>query len=185
MEVYRWLSWACSGTTRGRGNRPFDAVLLRRDGGNREVPPGGWAAPEDHERVLRAVIRAAWPHRGPAWPAFLEGGAVLRITNADANNWLPRALHNALTHWRYNPSPHTSDGAGDGRAPSAEAMGARGLEGDSAAGRPPRRSRAPRPTHPPPYGAVEGRAPPPVGGGTEAASARGGPLPRSPLPADR
>ena len=36
------------------------------------------------------------------------GGAVLRITDADANNWLPRALRNALTHWRYrqrNPPP--------------------------------------------------------------------------------
>ena len=71
-------------------------------------PWGGWAAPEDHERVLRSVIRAAWPDRGPTWPAFLEGGAVLRITDADANNWLPRALRSALAHWRYrrrNPPP--------------------------------------------------------------------------------
>ena len=96
------------GATRGMRNRPFDAVLLRRDGGKREVPPGGWAAPEDHERVLRSVIRAAWPDRGPTWPAFLEGGAVLGITDADANNWLPRALRSVLTHWRYrrrNPRP--------------------------------------------------------------------------------
>ena len=97
VEVYGWLSWACSGTTRGMRNRPFDAVLLRRDGGNQEVPPGGWAAPEDHKRVLGAAIRAAWPDREPTRPAFLEGGAVLRITDADANNWLPRALRNALT----------------------------------------------------------------------------------------
>ena len=72
------------------------------------VPPGGWAAPQDHERVLRSVIRAAWPDREPTWPAFLEGGAVLRITDADANNWLPRALRSALAHWRYrrrNPPP--------------------------------------------------------------------------------
>ena len=71
-------------------------------------PQGGWAAPEDHERVLRSVIRAAWPDREPTWPAFLEGGAVLRITDADANNWLPRALRSALAHWRYrrrNPLP--------------------------------------------------------------------------------
>ena len=40
-EVYGWLCWANQGTTRGLKNRPFDAVLLRRDGGNREVPPGG------------------------------------------------------------------------------------------------------------------------------------------------
>ena len=107
-EVYRWLCWANQGTSKGLRNRPFDAVLLRRDGGNRAVPPGGWAAPEDHERVLRSVIRAAWPDREPTWPAFLEGGAVLRITDADGNNWLPRALCSALAHWRYrrhNPPP--------------------------------------------------------------------------------
>ena len=96
--VYGWLSWANQGTTRGMRNPPFDAVLLWRDGGNREVPPGGWAAPEDHERVLRSVIGAAWPDRGPSWPASLEGGAVLRITDTDANNWLPRALRSALAH---------------------------------------------------------------------------------------
>ena len=70
-------------------------------GGTEETetyPQGGWAAPEDHERVLRSVIRAAWPDRGPTWPAFLEGGAVLGITDADANNWLPRALRSALAH---------------------------------------------------------------------------------------
>ena len=107
-EVYGWLCWANQGTSRRSRNRPFDAVLLRRDGGNREAPPGGWAAPEDHERVLRSVIRAAWPDREPTWPAFLEGGAVLRITGADANNWLPQALRSALAHWRYrrhNPRP--------------------------------------------------------------------------------
>ena len=107
-EVYGWLCWANQGTTRGLRNRPFDAVLLRRDGGNREVPPGGWAARDDHERVLRSVIRAAWPDREPTWPAFLEGGAVLRITDADANSWLPQTLRSALAHWRYrrrNPLP--------------------------------------------------------------------------------
>ena len=75
---------------------------------NREVPPGGWAAPENHERVLSSVIRAAWPDRGLSWPAFLEEGAVLRIMDADANNCLPRALRSALAHWRYrrrNPPP--------------------------------------------------------------------------------
>ena len=84
-------------------------------GGTEETeryPRGGWAAPEDHKRVLRSVIRAAWPDREPTWPAFLEGvnsgGAVLRITDANANNWLPRALRSALAHWRYrrrNPPP--------------------------------------------------------------------------------
>ena len=93
----------------GLRNRPFDAVLLWRDGKNREVPPGGWAAPEDHGRVLRSVILVAWPDRGPTWPAFLEGRTVLRITDADANNWLPRALRSALAHWhsrrRNTPPP--------------------------------------------------------------------------------
>ena len=42
----------------------------RKPGGT----PGGWAAPKDNQRVLRSVIRAAWPNRGPTWPAFLEGG---------------------------------------------------------------------------------------------------------------
>ena len=89
MEVYGWLSWATSGTTRGLRNRPFEAVLLRRDGGNREVPTGGGLAREEHGRVLRAVIRAGWPDRWPQWPAFLDGGEVLRVTDAEANVWLP------------------------------------------------------------------------------------------------
>ena len=101
VEVYGWLSWACSRTIRGMKNRPFNAVLFRREAGNRGVPPGGLATPEDHERVLRAVIRAGWPDREPTWPAFLEWAAVLRVTEAEANNWLPRALNTALTHWRY------------------------------------------------------------------------------------
>ena len=42
------------------------------------------------------MIRAAWPDRGPTWPVFQEGGAVLRIADADTNNWLPRALRSAL-----------------------------------------------------------------------------------------
>ena len=44
-EVYGWSCWANQGTTRGLTNRPFDAVLLRRDGGNRLVPPGGVGSP--------------------------------------------------------------------------------------------------------------------------------------------
>ena len=97
VEVYGWLGWASSGTTRGMRNRPFDAVILRRDGGSQEVPPGAWVAQEDHEGVLRAVIQAGWPDREPTWPSFLNGGAVLRVTDAEANN----TLRTALTHWRY------------------------------------------------------------------------------------
>ena len=96
------------------GNHQEDeepALRCRAPPEGREEPggtPGGWAAPEDHERVLRAVIWAAWADREPTWPAFLEGGAVLRIRDADANHWVPQALSNALTHWRYrqrNPPP--------------------------------------------------------------------------------
>ena len=53
VEVYGWLSFASSGATRRVRNRPFDTVLLRSDGRNREVPPEGWATQEDQERVAR------------------------------------------------------------------------------------------------------------------------------------
>ena len=102
MDVFARLSQATSGTS-GLRNRPFNAVLLQRDGGKREVPLGGLVAREDFERVLRAVVCAGRLNRGPTWPAFLEGGVVLRVTDADDNNWLPRALRTALTHWRYRP----------------------------------------------------------------------------------
>ena len=69
---------------------------------NREVPSGGWAAPGDHEGVFRAVIRAAWPDRERAWPALLEGRGGAPHHRCGANNWLPRALRSALTHWRYH-----------------------------------------------------------------------------------
>ena len=65
---------------------------------------------------------------------------------------------------------------------TAHTAGAGEWGGDSA---PPWRSWAPRPTPPPGYSATERRAPPPVGGRAGATSARGGPLPRSPLTADR
>ena len=67
---------------------------------------------------------AGWPNGERTWPAFLEGGAVLRVTDTDANNWLPRALRTALTHWRTargtrrrrSPSPSACGGAGEGHA---------------------------------------------------------------------
>ena len=108
VEVYGSLGWDSSGTTRGMRNRLSDAVLLWRDGGNREVPPSVRVAQDDHRRVLRAVIWAGWPDRRPTWPVFLKGGAVLRVMDAEANKWLPRALRTTLTYWRYrqrNPPP--------------------------------------------------------------------------------
>ena len=79
MAVHVWRSWATSGTTRGLRNRPFDAVLLRRDWGNRELPPGGPVAWEDQEGVLRAVIGAGWRDGGPDGVGFPgRGGSTPR-----------------------------------------------------------------------------------------------------------
>ena len=111
--------------------------------------------------------------REPTWPAFLKGGAVLRITDADANNWLPRVLRSALAHWRYrrrNPPP-PSGGAGDGPDSGRYRVGGG--------------SWAPRPTPPPRYGVTKERAPPAAEGRAETTSAGGNLLPRSPLTADR
>ena len=144
VEVYGWLSLASSGTTRGMRNQ--------------EVPPGGWAAPENQERILRTLIPAAWPDRALTWPAFLEGRAVLRNTDADANNWLPRALRNALTHWRYrrrNPRPPQPQPLAQATtaltaAPHRPRRWARGGgTGDSDAGFPPQTEPGPL-THTPP-----------------------------------
>ena len=111
LEVYGWLNWATSGYKK---NQTFDAMLLWRVGGNRKVPPGGQVAQEDHKGVLWAVIRAGWPDQDPGWPASLERGAVLRVTDAEVNVWLPLALRTALIHWRYcSPGPHRRGGAGD------------------------------------------------------------------------
>ena len=48
MDVYWWLSWAASGTTRGFRSRHFDAVLLQRGGETRKMPSGGWVTRQDH-----------------------------------------------------------------------------------------------------------------------------------------
>ena len=125
------------------------------------------------------MIWAAWPDREPTWPAFLEGGAVLRITDAEANNWLPRALRSALAHWRYrrrNPPlpqpqpPHKRRRRCRPRRRTRESGG---------------RGWAPRPTPPPRYGVTQERAPRPAGGRAVTTSAGGNLLPRSPLSADR
>ena len=108
VEVYGWLSWASSGTSRRMRNQPFDALLLRRNGGNREVPPGGCAAPEDHERVLQAVTRAAWPDREPTWPAFLEGVGGAPHHGCGCQQLAPPGLAprpHPLHYRRRNPPP--------------------------------------------------------------------------------
>ena len=160
MEVYGWLSLATWGTTRALRNRPFDAVLLWNDGGNQEVPPGGWVPREDHEKILRAVIRAGWPDQEPTWPAFLEGGTVHRVTDLDANNWLSQALRTALTYWPPPQAPTqaaahvTATPGGYGptpskRGPVPHAAGTGGWERTSGAGHPPGRPEPPTRCAPP------------------------------------
>ena len=58
-------------------------------------------AHEDYERVLRAVIRAGMTRQGADVASFPGEGAVLGVTDAEANNLLPWALHTTLAHWRY------------------------------------------------------------------------------------
>ena len=85
--------------------------------GNPEVPPGGRAAPEDHERVLRAVIRPGRPDREPTWPALLEGGAMPTPTTGSPGPCATPSSTGATaggTRHRHSPNPHTSGDAGDG-----------------------------------------------------------------------
>ena len=86
VEVYGWLSWACSGTTRGMRNRPFDAVLLRRDGGNRGVPPRGMGGPGGPREGPPDGDPGGMARQRAYVTGLPGGGAVLRITDADANN---------------------------------------------------------------------------------------------------
>ena len=158
-----------------------------RTRGTGRYPQVGWVAPEDHERVLRSVIRAAWPDREPTWPAFLGGGRcsasqMRTLTTGSPGPCAtpsPTGATAGEAHHRHSPIPHTSGGTGDGPDDGRERVG-----GGSAVGRPPRRSRAPRTTPPQQYGAMEGLALAPLGGRAETTSAGGNPLPRSPLTAD-
>ena len=63
--------------------------------------PGVAGGPRGPRKGPPGPDLGGWPDREPKSPAFLEGGAVLRVTDAEANNWLPWALRTALTHWRY------------------------------------------------------------------------------------
>ena len=90
----------------------------RKPGGT----PGGVGSPGGPREGPQVSDPGAWPDRGPTWPAFLERGAVLRITDADANNWLPWALRSALAHWRHRSS-HTNGGTGDGPDGGRERVG--------------------------------------------------------------
>ena len=156
----------------------------------RRYPPGGMGGPGGPREGPRSVIRAAWPDSQPTWPAFQEGKAVLRITDADLKQLavpgLAQRPHALAPPWAKPATATAPDPKQEAAQVTAQTTGAREWGADSAAGPPPPwRSRAPQPTPPPRYSATEGRAPPPLGGRAVTASTRGGPLPCSPLTADR
>ena len=72
--------------------------------------PGGVGGPKGTRGGPPGRDSGSVAQQRPDVAGLPKGGAVLRITDADANNWLPRALRNALTHWRYRrrnpPPPH-------------------------------------------------------------------------------
>ena len=145
------------------------------------APSGGGAAPEDHDRVLRAVIRLVWPDREPTWPAFLEGGGGAPHHGCGRQQLAPPVLAQRRHPLALSPAkPATAAAPTPTQAATqvtAQTAGAGEWQGDCAAGRPPRGSRSPGRTPPPRYSATEGRAPPRQGGRAGATSARGGPLP--------
>ena len=54
-------------------------------------------------RCTKEAGQVPWPLLRMTACAFPIGGAVLRVTDAEGNVWLPRALRAALGHWRYRP----------------------------------------------------------------------------------
>ena len=168
VEVYGWLSWASSGTTRGMINQPFDAVLLQRDGGNQEVPPRGMGGPRGPREGPPCGDLGSVAQQGADAAGFPGGRGGAPHHGCGCQQLAPLGLAQRPHRLALPPAePATAAAPGDGCAPPAEAMSARWWGGDSAAGRPPQQGRAPDPerdTHPPPpYDAAEGRAPPPVG----------------------
>ena len=103
MQVYGWLSWATSGTTRGLRNQPFDAVLLWRHVGKQEPPPGGRTGSGGPRKCPPGLDLGGIARSGAGMTGFPGRQGVLRVTNAEANVWLPRALRTAFGHWRYCP----------------------------------------------------------------------------------
>ena len=159
-------------------------------------------AREDHERVLRAVIRAGWPDREPTWPAFLKAGAVLCVTDARTTTGCPGPCAPPSptgatargTYRRRSPNPHASGGAGDGCAqrqwtgvqqagPWTTDNRHGGMGADQRRGTSPRPARAP---HDPAVRTAGGHTPPRVGvtAGTTHAQTEA-PLTRRPLTTNR
>ena len=189
VEVYGWLSWACSGTTREMRNRSLQCRAppegRREPGGT----PGGVGDPggrqggrlvSDRGGVARQKADVAGlPGRGGGGPHHRCARQQLAPPGL-AQRPHPLALLPA------KPATATAQIPTQAAAQvTAQTTGAREWGGDSAAGRPPGSTGPPDPRPPQRYSATEGRAPPPVGGRAGTTSARGGPLPRSPLTADR
>ena len=121
MKVYRWLSWATSGTTRGTRNGPFEAVLLRRDGGYREVPPGvGWP-----RRTRKGSSGPRFGQHGPtggrsgqrSWKGGqCSASRTQRPMSGCPGPCTPPSASGATargTRNRRSPSPHANGGASD------------------------------------------------------------------------
>ena len=115
LEVYGWLNWATSGTTRGLRIWRSDAVLLPGDGGNQEVTPGGVGDPggrfaqdgPTRSRGARLSLRggrcsASWTRKPMS--GCQESCVLPLATGATAQG----------TRQRRSPSAHTSGGGGDG-----------------------------------------------------------------------
>ena len=99
----------CRAPPEGRGEPGGASGGLGGPGGPRQDPPDS-----DSGSVAQ---------QGADVVSFPGGGVVLRTTDEDAHNWLPRALRNAIADWRYRrrdppppqPHPRTGDDGGDGR----------------------------------------------------------------------
>ena len=134
-------------------NRPFDAVLLRWDGGNQEVPLGGWAAPEDHQSVLRAVgsgRRGLTESRRsrPSWRGGQCSASRMRTPTTGSPGLCttpsPTGATAGGTRHCHSPNRHTSGDAGEGPDGGRGTVG-----GGQCRGAPPAAGPGP-PTHAPP-----------------------------------
>ena len=79
----------CRAPPEGRGEPESTPLGMDGPGGPRNGPPG-----RDSGGLARL---------GADMAGFPGRGLVLRVADAEANNWLPRALRTAPTNWRYRP----------------------------------------------------------------------------------
>ena len=140
MEVYGWLSWATSGTTRGMRNWPSEAVLLRNVGGNPEVPPGGCVDREDDESRDSGGMARPWA--GVARLPGRGGGALAAPAPAHRTRPLTLPPEECATTPASAPAQTEAPGRNAGREPRSPD----GVWGGLTSGleRPPRHARAPQ-----------------------------------------